>query len=356
MKIVSWNCRGLGNPAKNEAVKDLMKVEPKDILMLQETKIEGEALLEINKHKWQKNIGKAISARGTFEGIATLWKAEQFILVNSYNTQHWSFTELKHIASKLTITLFNLYVLTLQTEKKECWKTLNKFLEKNSPSNIIIAGDLNLVMNGKEKRGGRPSKDQMIFVLEDIIQQWDLMDFKPSKGLYTWTNNRIGEEHISARLDRFMVQSTLLLERKLISTAILPKLTSDHKPILLQLEEEENLGPIPFRFSPLWKTKSGFIEMIQWTWSTPINGSPNFVWEQKLKIKIKIPQGLEQTPESNPNTQRKESLQQLGQLQIEMETIDIARIYLEKEQVAQCRTYRSFRKEEEYWKLKSHSL
>jgi exonuclease III len=52
MKIVSWNCRGLGNSAKIEAVKDLMKVEPADILMLQETKIEGEAPLEISKNKW----------------------------------------------------------------------------------------------------------------------------------------------------------------------------------------------------------------------------------------------------------------------------------------------------------------
>jgi len=117
-------------------------------------------------------------------------------------------------------------------------------------------------MNGKEKRGGRTSKDQLIHVVEDMIQQWDLMDFKPRKGLYTWTNNRTGEEHISARLDRFLVQSTLLLERKLISTTILPKLTSDHKPILLSLEDEEILGPIPFRFIPLWKEKSGFYETV----------------------------------------------------------------------------------------------
>jgi exonuclease III len=211
MKIISWNCRGLGNSTKIEAVRDLMKVELADILMLQETKIEGEALLEISKNKWQKNTGKTISARGSSGGIATLWKEEQFSLVNSYNTQHWSFIELKHVASKLTIALFNLYVPNLHSEKKECWKTLNEFLEQNSPNNIIIAGDLNLVMNGKEKRGGRSSKEQMIYVVEDMIQQWDLMDFKPHKGLYTWTNNRTGEDHISARLDRFMVQSTLLL-------------------------------------------------------------------------------------------------------------------------------------------------
>jgi len=48
MRIVSWNCKGLGNPSKAEAVKDLLKIESLEILFLQETKIEGETLLEIN--------------------------------------------------------------------------------------------------------------------------------------------------------------------------------------------------------------------------------------------------------------------------------------------------------------------
>ena len=149
MRIVYWNYRGLGNPEKVEAVKYLMKMEPTNILLLQETKIEGDALLEINKNKWQKNAGKAISARGYSGGIATPWKEDQFKLVSSSNTQHWSFTKLKHIESKLIFALFNVYVPVLYSEKKECWKTLNEFLELHSPNNIIIGGDLNLVMNAK---------------------------------------------------------------------------------------------------------------------------------------------------------------------------------------------------------------
>jgi len=42
MQIVSWNCKGLGNPLKVEAIKDLSRMEPSDILLLQETKIEEE--------------------------------------------------------------------------------------------------------------------------------------------------------------------------------------------------------------------------------------------------------------------------------------------------------------------------
>ena len=50
MRIVSWNCRGLGNPSKFEVVKDLMKTEPAEILLLKDP-IEGDILLEISKKK-----------------------------------------------------------------------------------------------------------------------------------------------------------------------------------------------------------------------------------------------------------------------------------------------------------------
>ena len=95
-------------------------------------------------------------------------------------------------------------------------------------------------------------------------------------------NNRAGPDHIAARLDRFLVQSTLL-DQKVITSKNLPKLTSDHKSILLQLEEEENMGPIPFRYKPLWIDKEGFKETINSSWSTSVRGPPFFVWEKKLK-------------------------------------------------------------------------
>lgn len=124
----------------------------------------------------------------------------------------------------------------------------------------------------------------MLPLVEELILHWDLLDFKLKKGLYTWRNNRVGAEHISARLDHFLAQISLLLGKRLISSKMLPKLASDHKPILLQLEEEENLGPIPFRFNPLWSGKEGFMEIFLEAWSIPMIGSPSFVWENKLKI------------------------------------------------------------------------
>ena len=71
--------------------------------------------------------------------------------------------------------------------------------------------------------------------------------------------------------------------KKIISSNILPKITSDHKPTMLHIEEEEDLGPIPFRFCPLWKDQDGFMNVVAKAWELPVVGSLNFVWERKLK-------------------------------------------------------------------------
>ena len=88
MRLVSWNWRGLGNPAKAEVVKDLLKIETPEILTLQETKIEGYSLLQISSNKWKKNAWKAINSRGSSGGLATLWEEEEFTLESSFDTQH----------------------------------------------------------------------------------------------------------------------------------------------------------------------------------------------------------------------------------------------------------------------------
>ena len=67
------------------------------------------------------------------------------------------------------------------------------------------------------------------------------------------------------------------------SSKILPHYTSDHKPILLSIFPEENLGPIPFRFIPIWVSQEGFLNIMYNSWNDPIYGSPFYVWEGKLR-------------------------------------------------------------------------
>lgn len=71
--------------------------------------------------------------------------------------------------------------------------------------NVILTGDLNLTLATFEKRGGTVVRDPAREWVEELIQDWDLMDVKPSKGNFTWTNKRTRPGHIAARLDRFLI-------------------------------------------------------------------------------------------------------------------------------------------------------
>lgn len=213
-----------------------------------------------------------------------------------------------HKVSKLTVYLFNLYVPVNYSKKRDCWDSLSSYLEQHSPSNIIIAGDLNIVLKPKEKMGGSSTRDSMLASMEELVQNWDLLDFPPVHGLFTWSNNCVGSNHISTRLDRFLAQSALLMNKNIVTTKIPPKLTSDHKPIQQLLEDEEDLSPIPFRFIPLWIEKVGFMETMKATWAKSFTDSSSYIWEQKLKATKHLLKEWIKKPYPNPTNQRKEAV------------------------------------------------
>ena len=103
------------------------------------------------------------------------------------------------------------------------------------------------------------------------------MDIKPSSGRFTWNNKRIGPRHIASRLDRFLVQDTFLLLGMNLSSKILPFGGSDHRPILLEMLNDKNLGPIPFISNPMWANHPEFLTIVTDSWSPPVTGSPFFV-------------------------------------------------------------------------------
>ena len=155
------------------------------------------------------NVGIVVSSRGSFGGVETLWYEENFLLRNSFVIHHWSYTELQQISSKIHLALFNLYVHVSFIEKRECWNTLSNFLEISSPSNVIVAGDLNIILDPKEKKGRVLGKDPFQAFVESLIQAYDLLDFKPKTGCFTWSNHKVGAANISTCLDRFLAQSFL---------------------------------------------------------------------------------------------------------------------------------------------------
>ena len=88
---------------------------------------------------------------------------------------------------------------------------------------------------------------------------------------------------------------------------------------MLQIEDEEDLGPIPFRFSPLWKDRDGFMSTVTMAWDLPVIGSLNLVWERKLINTKAVLKDWVKLTQKNPFSERKEALKKLQKIQLEME-------------------------------------
>ena len=162
MQYVSWNCRGLGNTIKEEAIRDLVRVMKPEVLLIQETKMEEEALLQVSNTFWKKGPGRAVSARGASGGLATFWDSAKLDLVEEGITTHWLFTKMLHKESGHLVSIFNLYVPVSYTEKKESWDSLKLFLNQHNPENLVVAGDLNVTLALAEKKG-----DQLSGILQE---------------------------------------------------------------------------------------------------------------------------------------------------------------------------------------------
>nr|XP_016443887.1 PREDICTED: uncharacterized protein LOC107769198 [Nicotiana tabacum] len=98
---------------------------------------------------------------------------------------------------------------------------------------------------------------------------------------YTWSR---GEDSIQAsRIDRFLFSSEWNDTFKDIKQIALPKVTSDHRPILLENGDWE-VGPFYFKFENMWLQEVGFLDKIkEWWQNYSIEGTPDFVLSQKLR-------------------------------------------------------------------------
>ena len=114
---------------------------------------------------------------------------------------------------------------------------------------------------------------------------------------------------------------------------------------MLQNEEEEDLGPIPFRFSPLWIDQDGFMNTVAKAWELPVVGSPNFVWERKLKNTKVALKAWAKLSHKIPISERIVALSTLEKIQLEMEDSEITPALLEREQNAQFNSFRAFTRE-----------
>jgi len=108
--------------------------------------------------------------------------------------------------SSQQLVIYNIYASNHYRDKEVCWDSLRNNIAEEDNTNIILGGDLNLILHANEKHGGRFTLDPFRNQLENVIQHRDLVDIIPKNCKFTWSNCRLGK----AILWRGLIESWLM--------------------------------------------------------------------------------------------------------------------------------------------------
>jgi len=89
------------------------------------------------------------------------------------------------------------------------------------------------------------------------------MDMNLIRFHFTWSNRRLGENHIQIHLDRFLVSQEGLMIFGVSMLTTLPKIGLDHNPLLWEALKGKRVANNPFRFELMWLTQEDLQDKIK---------------------------------------------------------------------------------------------
>jgi hypothetical protein len=141
-----------------------------------------------------------------------------------------------------------------------------------------IGGDFNITRFPSDRSGDGSVSAMRDFC--DFFSDQGLMDFPLAGGSYTWSISCDPPDW--SRIDRFLVSPDWEARFPVASQKRLPRLYSDHFPILLDCAHTSARSR-PFKFENMWLKADGFMGLVKWWDSFSFHGTASFVLTCKLK-------------------------------------------------------------------------
>jgi exonuclease III len=232
MILLSWNCRGLGNP---RAIRDLCRLvrdKRPTFLFLMETK-SSKSKMEFLRVKLGFDGLFVVDPVGRSGGLCLLWKEKDEVEIQNYTRRHIN-AIIKHSDNTSPWRFTGFYGHPNPAKRHESW-TLLRHLKHFGPEPWLCVGDFNEVVEQDEKYGGLRKNEGQMRQFRDALAECELTDLGYSGTRFTWTNCQHDGYFIKERLDRAVANVAWCNMHRHHEVKTLASCASDHKPLLLQL-------------------------------------------------------------------------------------------------------------------------
>lgn len=220
-----------------------------DILCLKETKIEDWSNGMVHQlwgNRWTAWVDmKASGSRG---GIIVIWDKRSWNCSNSYLGSFSVTCCLESLHENFSWCFTGVYWPHTNVEREDFWKELGA-IRGLWDSQWVIGGDFNACRFENERLNCTRRTRAMLNFSETIsdLQLIDPHRLKEPK--YTWSR---GEDVPQAsKIDRFLFSTEWNNSFQSIKQLVLPRVISDHKPLLLENGDWETTSSY-FKFENMW--------------------------------------------------------------------------------------------------------
>ncbi|XP_021721866.1 uncharacterized protein LOC110689389 [Chenopodium quinoa] len=277
MKVIDWNCRGLGqaDSPKVPYIASLVRSNLVDIVFLAETMVFVQSVAnKLASLSCSCYVG--VDSVGLSGGLFVFWFS-LFLVEPILVSPHIILCRI--VENQVLKHVLFVYGAPQVADRLTVWRDISDIIA--SYPNVLLIGDFNQVDSISNKIGGNPD----IQGCYDFIQwklEVGLIDIPFSGPAFTWTNGRTMTDPTFEQLDKAYATSLWLHDRPATSVQHQPILFSDHAAIVLCDSLPASRCKRSYMIESWCLRASEVADIVQSIFRTSIPGSHMFSLSKKL--------------------------------------------------------------------------
>ncbi|CAN6558781.1 unnamed protein product [Malus baccata var. baccata] len=281
MKVLFWNIRGIGNDDSRTELSNICRLHHPDLVCIAEPMV---TFNSISTAYWDSLNLSALTfnSRGTL--APNLWLLTSSTcadpLVISISDQQVTVRcTFDHIPSQFTF----VYASTSSIKRRDLWADFISLRPQTQVPWMAI-GDFNAILGAHEQMGGGRPSQASCAEFSNMSDTCNFTHLNTSGAAFTWSNGWRSRGRTERRLDRSLCDISWFDSWPHSNCIALPKVVSDHNPLIFSGSRVLRNGHRPFRFQSMWVQHPSFRETVTHCWrNTVVYGCPMFIILQKLK-------------------------------------------------------------------------